>query len=110
MTADLSSLLPAIGSFSGAGAVGALLGYGFKKLLKVLLIVLAAFTALIGAPLGYLTYEGVITINWDRLYALLNAAASVSVSWLSTASQAVAVAVPAFGGFATGFAVGFQKG
>jgi uncharacterized membrane protein (Fun14 family) len=110
MTVDLSSLLPAIGSFSGAGAVGALLGYGLKKLLKVLLIVLAAFTALIGIPLGYLAYEGVVTINWDRLYALLNSAASASVSWFSTVTQAVAVAVPAFGGFATGFAVGFQKG
>ena len=107
---DLSSLLPAVGSFSGAGAVGALLGYGFKKLLKVLLIVLAAITALIGIPFGYLTYEGVITINWDRLYALLNSAVSSSVSWFSATAQAVAIAVPAFGGFATGFAVGFQKG
>ena len=110
MTVDLSSLLPAIGSFSGAGAAGALLGYGFKKLLKVLLIVLAAFTALIGIPLGYLTYEGVITINWDRLYTFLSSAATASASWLSTTAQAFAVAVPAFGGFATGFAVGFQKG
>ena len=110
VTVDLSSFLPTIGSFSGAGAVGALLGYGFKKLLKVLLIVLAAFTALIGIPLGYLAYEGVITINWDRLYALLNSAASASVSWFSTAAQAVAIAVPAFGGFVAGFAVGFQKG
>ena len=110
VTVGLSSLLPSIGSFSGAGAVGALLGYGFKKLVKVLLVVLAAFTALIGIPLGYLSYEGVITINWDRLYVLLNSAASASVSWLSTAAQAVAVAVPAFGGFAAGFAVGFQKG
>jgi len=109
-TTDLSNLLPALGSFSGAGAVGALLGYGFKKLVKVLLIVLAAITALIGIPLGYLTYEGVITINWDRLYALLNSAASASTSWFSTAAQAVSVAIPAFGGFAAGFAVGFQKG
>ena len=108
--ADLPNLLPALGSFSGAGAVGALLGYGFKKLVKVLLIVLAAFTALIGVPLGYLTYEGVITVNWDRLYALLNSAASAGASWFSTAAQVVAVAVPAFGGFLTGFAVGFQKG
>ena len=67
LVADFSSLLPSIGSFTGAGAIGALLGYGFKKLVKVLLIVLAAMTALIGVPLGYLTYEGVITINWDKL-------------------------------------------
>jgi len=109
-TVDLSSLPPAIGSFSGAGPVGALLGYGFKKLLKVLLVILAAFTALIALPVGYLTYEGVITVNWDRLCALLNSAATASVSWFSTAAQVVAVAVPAFGRFAAGFAVGFQKG
>ena len=109
-TVDVSNLLPAVGSFTGAGAVGALLGYGFKKLLKVLLIVLAAFTALIGIPLGYLSYEGVITINWDRLYALLDSAATASVSWFSTAAQAVSIAVPAFGGFAAGFALGFHKG
>jgi len=107
---DLSNLLPAIGSFSGAGAVGALLGYGFKKLIKVLLIALAAITTLIGIPLGYLTYEGVVTVNWDRLYAILNSAASASASWFSTTAQAVSVAVPAFGGFAAGFALGFQKG
>ena len=83
VTVDLSSFLPTIGSFSGAGAVGALLGYGFKKLLKVLLIVLAAFTALIGIPLGYLAYEGVITINWDKLYTLLDSATSASVSFLN---------------------------
>ena len=110
VSADLSSLLPSIGSFGGAGAVGALLGYGFKKLVKVLLIALAAVTALIGIPMGYLSYEGVITINWDRLSALLNSAASAGSSWLSSAAQTVAVAVPAFGGFALGFGVGFQKG
>ena len=111
MTTDgIPNLLPALGSFTGAGAVGALLGYGFKKLLKVLLVVLAAFTALIGIPLGYLSYEGVITINWDRLYALLDSAATASASWFSSAAQAMTVAVPAFGGFAAGFAVGFQKG
>jgi uncharacterized membrane protein (Fun14 family) len=45
VSSDLAPvLLPSIGSFSGAGAIGALLGYGFKKLVKVLLIVLAAIT------------------------------------------------------------------
>jgi uncharacterized membrane protein (Fun14 family) len=110
MATNLSTILPAVGSFSVAGTVGALLGYGFKKLLRVLLIVLATFTALIGIPIAYLTYEGIITINWDRLYALLNSAASASASWFSSAAQAVSVAVPAFGGFAAGFALGFQKG
>jgi uncharacterized membrane protein (Fun14 family) len=110
MAVNLSTILPAVGSFSGAGAVGALLGYGFKKLVKVLLIVLAASTALIGIPMGYLSYEGVITINWNRLSTLLNSATSAGASWVSSAAQAVAVAVPAFGGFALGFGVGFQKG
>ena len=103
-------VVEALASFGGAATVGAALGWSFKKLLKVLLVVLAALTALFAIPLGYLTYEGVITINWDRLYVLLDSAAYASVSWLSNLAQTVAVAVPAFGGFATGFAVGFQKG
>jgi len=103
-------VVQAIASFGGAATIGAALGWGFKKLLKVILMILAGFTALIAVPLGYLTYEGVITINWDRLYALIDSATSASVSWFSTVAQTVAVAVPALGGFATGFAVGFQKG
>jgi uncharacterized membrane protein (Fun14 family) len=110
MATNLSTILPAVGSFSVAGTVGALLGYGFRKLLKVLLVVLAAFTALIGIPMGFLSYEGVITINWDRLSALLNSAASAGAFWFSSAAQAVAVAVPGFGGFLAGFALGFQRG
>jgi len=70
-TADLSSILPAIGGFSGAAAIGALLGYGMKKLLKVLMIVLAALAAIVTLPLGYLSYKGIITINWNALYNLL---------------------------------------
>jgi uncharacterized membrane protein (Fun14 family) len=104
------SIVEVVASFGGAATIGAALGWGFKKLLKVLLVVLAAVMALIAIPIGYLTYEGVITINWDKLYALLDSAASASVSWLSTLAQTVAIAVPALGGFATGFAVGFQKG
>ena len=104
------SVVEVVASFGGAATVGAALGWGFKKLLKVLLVVLAAFTALIAIPIGYLTYEGVITINWDKLYALLDSAASASFSWLSTLAQTVAIAVPALSGFATGFAIGFQKG
>jgi len=105
-----NSVVEALASFGGAATVGAALGWGFKKLLKVLLVVLAAFLALIGIPMGYLTYEGVITINWERLYTLLNSAATASASWFSTAAQTVSLVVPAFGGFAAGFAVGFQKG
>jgi uncharacterized membrane protein (Fun14 family) len=104
------SIVEVVASFGGAATIGGALGWGFKKLLKVLLVVLAAVTALIAIPIGYLTYEGVITINWDKLYTLLDSAASASVSWLSTLAQTVAIAVPALGGFATGFAIGFQKG
>jgi uncharacterized membrane protein (Fun14 family) len=104
------SIVVAVASFGGAATIGGALGWGFKKLLKVLLVLVAAFTALIAIPIGYLTYEGVISINWDKLYALLDSATYASVSWLSTLAQTVAIAVPALGGFATGFAIGFQKG
>ncbi len=65
------SIEGAVASFGGAATIGDALGWGFKKLLKILLVLVVAFTALIAIPIGYLTYEGVISINWDKLYVLL---------------------------------------
>ena len=107
---DLSSLLPAIGGFSGAAAVGALLGYGMKKLLKVLMIVLAALAAIVALPLGYLSYKGIITIDWNALYNLLQTTLTSAATFIAGLIQTVSIGIPVLGGFGTGFVVGFQKG
>ncbi|MGD0423074.1 MAG: FUN14 domain-containing protein [Candidatus Bathyarchaeia archaeon] len=109
-TADLSSILPAIGGFSGAAAIGALLGYGMKKLLKVLMIVLAALAAIVALPLGYLSYKGIITIDWNALYTLLQTTLSSAASFIAGLIQTVSIGIPVLGGFGMGFVVGFQKG
>jgi uncharacterized membrane protein (Fun14 family) len=106
----IQTLLPAIGGFSGAAAIGALLGYGFKKLLKVLLVILAGIAAIVGIPLGYLTYKGIITVNWNALYTLMQSTVTSSASFIASLIQTVSIGIPVLGGFGTGFAVGFQKG
>ena len=106
----MQTLLPAIGGFSGAAAIGALLGYGFKKLLKVMVIILAGIAAIVAVPLGYLSYKGIITVDWNALYALMQSAITSSAGLIANLIQSVSIGIPVLGGFGTGFAVGFQKG
>lgn len=110
MPVDISSLLPTIGGFSGAAAVGALLGYGFKKLVKFLLIILAGIATLIGIPLGYLSYKGIITVDWIALYNLIQSSVTSGASFVTGLIQTMTIGLPILGGFGTGFVLGFQKG
>jgi len=55
--------------------------------LEITSMLFAPFTALIGIQIGYLTYDGVITINWERLHAFLTSVASTDVSSFSTLNQ-----------------------
>lgn len=107
---DLSSLLPGIGGFSGAAAVGALLGYGMKKLLKILLIALAAITTIVALPLGYLSYKGIITVDWNALYSLMESGLTSIVNFAVNLIQTTTIALPILGGFGAGFAIGFKRG
>ena len=107
---DLSSLLPVIGGVSGAGAVGALLGYGFKKLLRVLLIVVAGITTIVGIPLGYLAYKGIITVDWNGLYTLMENGVTASANLAGNLIQTTTTGLPMMGGFGIGFAIGFKQG
>jgi len=104
------SVVEALASFGGATGVGAVIGYGFKKLLKILLMVLAVLTALVAVPIGYLTYLGVIKVDFDKLYALINSAGTAGISALTNLVQTISIALPVLGGFAAGFAIGFKKG
>jgi len=107
---DLSNLLPAIGGFSGAAAIGALLGYGLKKLLRVLLIVMAALTTIVALPLSYLAYKGVVTVDWTKLYDLIQSGSTMTANFIANLIQTTSVGFPMLGGFGAGFAVGLKKG
>lgn len=110
MTLDITTLLPAIGGFSGAAAVGALLGWGFKKLLKIIVIVLAAIVGIVAVPLGYLSYKGIVTVDWTALYNLMQTSVTSGAGLITNLVQSISIGIPVLGGFGTGFVVGFQKG
>lgn len=109
---DLTQLLPAIGGFSGGAAFGALLGYGFKKLLKFLLIIASVIAAFVAGVLGLGEYMGfwTITIHYDRIISFLSGAVSSALSLATSLMQTISVGLPVVGGLSVGFAFGFKKG
>jgi uncharacterized membrane protein (Fun14 family) len=90
----------------GVGAVGGfVVGYAFKKLAKVLIVIIGLFVA----ALVYLGVTGVISVNYDalwravsRLLGLATEAGSWLVGFLSL--------VPFLGSFAAGAFIGFKLG
>ena len=82
-------LLPLSGGAIGGGAVGFGVGYAIKKIVNlvigVLKVVVALFVGLFIGGVALLEYVGVITVNWDKLYALgptLYASVSSCLIWL----------------------------
>lgn len=102
----VSSLLPSIGSAAFGGAIGGALGWVAKKIAKVVAVLATVF---IIAPLGYLSYKGIITVNWIALYALLASTATWAIQATSGLVESVAVAAPGLGSFVTCFAIAFQR-
>lgn len=90
----------------GAGGVaGFIVGYAFKKLLKLLAIIVGLFVA----ALIYLTYANIIKINFGKL------AKAIAVL-LGMAGQATGLLVtivsflPFAGSFAAGLLIGWKMG
>ena len=72
---DISTgFLPLSGGAIGGGAVGLGIGYAIKKLLSfvfgVIKVVVALLVGIFIGGLVLLEYLGIITVNWDKLYAL----------------------------------------
>lgn len=110
MTVTLTDLLPSFGIFAGAGGFGAVMGYAVKKVLKLLTIIVGIVLAPVFGLLAYLSYRGIITVNWTELYNLLTGTTIWAMQGIAGLIQTVSLAVPAVGGLAAGFAIGFHKG
>jgi uncharacterized membrane protein (Fun14 family) len=110
---DLSTLLPVLTEAGGTGLLGFLLGYGVKKLLKLLIAIGAVLLAVILAPFIYLASIGIIQIDWSRLTAMLtsmgDSALSGAVTTVTTFTAFLSL-VPWVAGFALGFAYGLKRG
>lgn len=82
-------LLPLSSGAIGGGAVGFGTGYAVKKLISLVIgvvkVVVALFLGLLIGGLASLEYLGIITVNWDKLYALaptLYASIASSLTWV----------------------------
>ena len=90
------------GDLTVFGILGFVTGYVMKKLAKLVLALLGAYIM----SLYYLQSKGVITINQDALFNLSKQA----TNFVLTLGQKIVGILPSVGGFAVGFALGFQRG
>ena len=110
MSTDI--LTPISATIGGGFFGGVLLGYALKKVVKLLAIIVGLF---IGG-LAYLQYQQVVSIDWNRIEALVTAALGNATSQMSTSQDIGATlaisnfGIPLTGSMSAGFAVGFMKG
>jgi uncharacterized membrane protein (Fun14 family) len=117
---NLSSITATIG---GGFFAGALIGFALKKVLKILAIVVGLFFS----GLVYLQYQQIVNINWNKLQATSQNAATILANTTTQisnhinnisnsnnhATNSLAISnfgIPLTGSMAMGFAVGFMKG
>lgn len=98
-------LTPLVFQLGAGGVAGFIVGYAFKKLLKLLAIIVGLFVA----ALIYLAYAGIIEVHFDKL-------AEAIAGLLGMAGQATGLLVtiisflPFAGSFAAGLLVGWKMG
>ena len=116
-------LLPLSGGAVGGGVVGFGLGYSVRKFITFMMgivkVAVVLFTSLFVGCLVLLDYLGVVTVNWDKLYALgpiVYASIASGLTWLQTQiapliSQASAAAQTISGNsLLSGFGIGTVAG
>ena len=92
----------------GSGAViGAIIGFAFKKIAKVIAVLVGLELALF----KFLESRGILSVDWDRLSGgaldvTESAASQTPPSWVNTILSTLSVGA----GFTGGFLVGFKKG
>ena len=102
-------------SVSSGGIAGFLIGYAIKKAIKVIMAIAGLFLC----GLAYLNYQGVITVDWNKIASASNIAAAGFSNSNSTYASAINSQViptvmnfgaPLTGSFAAGFILGCLKG
>ena len=117
---NFSSIAATMG---GGFFVGVLIGYGLKKVIKIVAVVVGLFLA----GLAYLQYHQIASINWNKLQTVSEgalatvanltmqipgiSASSSDVHAATTSSLAMtSFGIPLTGSMSVGFTIGFIKG
>jgi uncharacterized membrane protein (Fun14 family) len=100
-------------SLGGGFFGGIVIGYALKKVAKLMAVVVGLFLA----GLAYLQYQGIASMNWNRLQVISQDAANSIINasqhgipGLVTQHGFDSWGIPLTGGAAMGFAIGFMKG
>jgi len=102
----MSEIFPSLGYQLGIGGVGGfIVGYAFKKLSKLIVIVLGLFIA----ALLYLGIKGIISINYDALWNAVADSLGLAESAFSWIVGVISL-LPFAGSFIVGFLLGFKLG
>jgi len=113
MSTTASSLVIPGTEFGGGGLIGFVIGYGLKKIARLLLIVFSVLVAAVSIPLAYLSYKGIITINYALLIPYVTQAENYVIStatWLYTIIGGMTQGLPILAGVGMGFTLGLAKG
>ena len=98
-------LTPIVYQLGIGGVLGFFVGYAVKKLTKLI----AVFIGLIALLLIYLGYQGVVSINYDRLAEALQGFLGAA-GQVSTVLTPIVANLPFAGSFIAGTAVGLKLG
>ena len=105
-----NSLIEGAGSFAGGFAMG----YGLKKVIRLLVIVVGAIAGIFFVMLALMQKQGYVsTVNWDKMsndiYNSVNA--TLTNFHMSNIHQAVNyMGIPVTSGLGLGLVTGFLKG
>jgi len=101
----MSAITPLIYQVGIGGIGGFIAGYAFKKLLKIVAVIVGLFIL----AFIYLGYQGIITINFGELENSI--ANALGLAGQATGFIATIIALlPAAGSFGAGFFLGFKLG
>jgi uncharacterized membrane protein (Fun14 family) len=112
VSVDFTSVAASVGV---GGVAGFVIGYAIKKILKIVVVIIGLFLA----ALLYLSTQGWITINWDKmgsaststLVGIQNATIGATPEAANQVMMALAnIGIPLTGSFAAAFVLGFMKG
>ncbi len=99
-------LLPIIISGSGGFTVGFIVGYALKKFLKLVMIVLGLFLAM----LFLLCYMGIVVLNYEKLMVLLASLMETIKEGAGKFVNWATVNIPFWGCFSVGALLGLKVG
>lgn len=101
----LADAMPYVTEGSFFALVGFALGYASRKVVKLLLLLLAGFFVLVQG----LSYAEVVSVDWNRAVEVLNDLV-LNLKENQTITEVLKDRIPTAGALTTGFALGYRKG